>query len=120
MAAKKKPTGRSADAIAGSAEAKRTVSNTPQLAQAVAMVKRSMPYSDLRKYNYDFKSVNNLANEIGDVHSEGADWNKYSSSITDKAYKLVAAEYIERANKSGALRKAISPAAKKAVVKKMK
>ena len=91
-----KKTGRSADASEAQAELKRTVSNTPQLAQAVAMVKKSMPFSDLQKYNYDFRSVNTLTNQIGDVHSESADWNKFSSSITDRAYKIVATEYVDR------------------------
>jgi hypothetical protein len=99
---------------------KSQIQQAPILEKAIAMVKKSMPYSDLRKYNYDFKSVKNLANEIGDVHSEGADWNRYSASVTNQAYKAVAAEYIERANKSNALRKAVSPAAAKMAKKKMK
>ena len=83
-----KKTGRSADASEGQAQINTTVSNTPQLKKAVAMVKKSMPFSDLQKYNYDFRSVNTLTNQIGDVHSEGADWNKYS--------KIVATEYVDR------------------------
>jgi hypothetical protein len=118
MAAKKKTSASENRINAGNFKSQ--IQQAPLIAQAVAMVKRSMPYSDLRKYNYDFKSVKNLANEIGDVHSEGADWNRYSASITDKAYNIVAAEYIERAKKSGALKKAVSPAAKKVAVKKMK
>lgn len=117
MAAKKKPTGRSADAIAGAAEAKRTVSNNSQLAKAVADVKNRLTYSDVRKYGYDFSSVKNLSNDIGDVHSEGASFEKFSTSIIEKAYKVVAAEYVERANKSNALRKAVGPVAKPAVQK---
>jgi hypothetical protein len=118
MAAKKKPS--SSENRMNAGNFKSQIQQAPILEKAVAMVKKSVPYSDLRKYNYDFKSVKNLANEIGDVHSEGADWNRYSASITDQAYKAVAAEYIERANKSNALKKAVSPAAAKMAKKKMK
>jgi hypothetical protein len=115
MAAKKKPT--SSENRMNAGNFKSQIQQAPILEKAVAMVKKRLSYSDVKKYGYDFSSVQNLANEIGDVHSEGADWNRYSASITDQAYKAVAAEYIERAKKSNALRKAVGPVGKPAAQK---